>query len=180
MPLEITQALTSIHGRKFGMTRKGGLVTKRDDGVVAFAMVEQTVRVTSAQLLAAFATPIQLLPAPRDPNYAWVVSKWQAYKPAGTAYAGIAAGEDLVLKYTNAAGEQIASVIETTGFLDQATAQSRVAWSTGSTGATAASFTPLNAAVMLHLLTGEIITGNSDLLIRVWFEPVQIVFNTSL
>ena len=43
---------------------------------------------------------------------------------AGTAYAGIAAGEDLSVKYTDESGAEVAQC-ESTGFLDQATRQIR-------------------------------------------------------
>ena len=46
------------------------------------------------------------------------------HKPAGTAYTEVAAGEDLSIKYTDDSGLAVGGC-ETTGFLDQATAQTR-------------------------------------------------------
>lgn len=132
-------------------------------------MIAQTdVTITSAQLLALNATPQTLIAAP-GVGKAIVVEDVQLHKPAGTAYAGIAAGEDLAVKYSNAAGAEVCQ-IETTGFLDQAGAQYRQTRPT-----TTAAFTPVdNAPVVLHLLVGEIITGNSDLKVRIRHRTVDV------
>lgn len=169
--------LTSIKGRRLGLTKESGLlITDPQTSMQTLVGQVRTVRITSAQLLAMFATPISVLAAP-GAGLAHVVERVSIYKPAGTAYAGIAAGEDLVLKYTNAAGAQVSSVIETTGFLDQATAQTRYVWGVASTGATAADITPAaNAAIVAHLLVGEITTGTSDLYVRIWYDTIQTVY----
>lgn len=82
-----------------------------------------TSSVSSAALLAMLATPVGIVPAPGRSS--GVPSKAPpSASPAGTAYAGIAAGEDLAVEYTNQAGAEVGSA-ETTGFLDQATAQTQ-------------------------------------------------------
>lgn len=134
--------------------------------------------ITSAQLKALNATPISVLPAP-GAGYFNQITSWTVIKPAGTAYAGIAAGEDLALKYTNGSGAVAAAVIETTGFLDQATAQTRSANAIGGNvdGATPGDYTPVaNAAVVAQLLVGEITTGNSPLYILVTYNIVPSDF----
>lgn len=169
--------LTSLHGRRFGLNKDGALVINRADNAIETFGLMQATRITSAQLLALNATPRTVVVAP-PAGLAIVPRKVQVYKPAGTAYAGIAAGEDLVLKYTNAAGQQCSSVIEATGFLDQATAQHRMAFLPGTSGATAGDINPVPAsAVVMHLLTGEITTGTSDLFVRVWYDLVDTVFS---
>ena len=127
--------------------------------------------VTSAQLLALNAAPIEIVPAP-GAGRALIFEGELIHKPAGTAYAGIAAGEDLSVKYTDAAGAEVAQC-ETTGFLDQATDQVR--YSRGHTAASVASdITPVaNAALVLHLLVGEITTGDSDLVLEVHYRVVK-------
>lgn len=126
--------------------------------------------ITSAQLLALNATPVVVLAGPTDANKAYVPVAAIWHKPAGTAYAGIAAGEDLVLKYTNASGATLMTV-ETTGFLDQATAQTRYVFAS-----LAVDVNPVaNAAIVANLLTGEITTGTSPLRIRVYYNAIDTV-----
>lgn len=128
------------------------------------------VTISSAQLLALNATPRQILAAP-GAGLANVLIDVVAYKAAGTAYAGIAAGEDLSIKYTDASGLEVAE-IETTGFLDQATAQTRYATAFRAASGIS-SITPVaNAALIMMLLSGEITTGNSALKLRVYYRVV--------
>lgn len=139
-------------------------------------------QITSAQLLALNTTPIQVAAAP-GAGYIIMINKWVAWHGTGTAYAGIAAGEDLALKYTNASGGIAATVIESTGFLDQTTAQVRAA--NVLAGSAAASSTPdeitpaANAAIVLHLLSGNITTGNFALNVQVFYDilPVDLTGN---
>ena len=141
---------------------------RAEDDINAIAMTT-VVALTSAQLLALNATPITVLSAAAS-GYAYRILNVEVYKPAGTAYAGIAAGEDLTLKYTNASGATLAT-IETTGFLDQATAQTRFG------AVTATDITPVAAAaVVAHLLTGEITTGTSDIYLRITYRLVPTTF----
>lgn len=123
------------------------------------------VTVTSAQLLALNATPKQLVAAPGSglmlvPELAILFLDYNS-----TAYDGIAAGEDLTLRYTNASGALVATV-ETDPFLAATADAVRVVWPT-----TAAALIPVaNAALVLHLSTGEIATGNSPLKVRVYYR----------
>lgn len=124
------------------------------------------VTITTAQLLALNATPVELVAAP-GAGKANVLEEATFYKAAGTAYDGIASGEDLSVKYTNGSGAEVAQV-ETTGFLDQATAQVRHA-----KAAVAAVAPVANAALVAHLLVGEIATGDSDLKVRVRYRIID-------
>lgn len=170
--------LTSLHGKKFGISKEGTLVINRDDGHQVQLGQTLVKAITSAQLLALNATPISIIPA-AGAGLAVIPLRALLYKPAGTAYAGIAAGEDLVLKYTDGSGAQCSSVVETTGFLDQTTAQQRVAGMPGATGTTAGDYAPVaNAAVVMQLLSGEITTGNTALYVRVWYDVVRTVFTS--
>lgn len=165
----------------FGITAHNNLVMEYGGAAGARRLIgngRRVTTVTSAQVLALFGTPITVLPAPGS-GIASIIKGVYIYKPAGTAYAGIASGEDLVLKYTNAAGQQVTSVIETTGFLDQTTAQRRYAHPVATTGSTAGDITPVdNAAVVLHLLVGEITTGDSPLYVEVHYDEVRTVFTS--
>ena len=127
------------------------------------------VDITSAQLLALNATPVTLMAAP-GAGLAIVIDRVEAYKAAGTAYDGIASGEDLTLKYTDASGA-VCATIETTGFLDQATAQLRAY------RALTTELVPVaNAAIVAHLLTGEIATGDSDVSLRITYRVIPTTF----
>ena len=144
-----------------------------DDTIIPRRVADRTV--TTAQLLALNATPISVIPAP-GAGYANVLDAVILYLPAGTAYAGIAAGEDLAFKYTDGSGQECFSRVETTGFLDQTTAQMR--YVTGASAAfagvpTDALATPTaNAAIVIQVLTGEITTGTSDLKLRLFYRVI--------
>lgn len=130
------------------------------------------VTIASAEVLALNATPQEIVAAP-GANKALIFEGAIIRKPAGTAYAGIAAGEDLSVKYTDGSGAEVAAC-EATGFLDQATDQVRWIRPHAPDGAGVDSaITPVaNAALVLHLLVGEITTGDSDLTARVFYRVV--------
>lgn len=135
-----------------------------EDGIITV-----DVTLSTAQLLALNATPIQVAAAP-GANKANVVEDVIAYMPYNSAaYAGIASNEDLVLRDTNGSGT-IQATIETTGFLDQTSTQVRVAVKAG-----AITPTP-NAALVAHMTTGEIITGNSPVKLRIRYRIIDTVF----
>lgn len=177
--MALKDILTSIHGRRFGLSALGELILNkapgRDQDQEVFTRTV-TKFITSAQLLALNATPISVVAAPGSGRFIQV-EKWMAYKPAGTAYAGIAIGEDLVLKYTDGSGAQVASPIETTGFLDSTSELTSWAGTKGSAdNATPASALAVaNAAVVVQLLTGEITTGDTGVFIKVWYHEYPMV-----
>lgn len=128
------------------------------------------VTVSSAELLALNATPKTLVAA--VPNAALIFEGAVAYMPYNSvAYNGVAAGEDLSIKYTNGSGAEVAQC-EATGFVDQTTNQLRyIRPQAAATGSSA--ITPVaNAALVLHMLVGEIATGNSVLKLRVYYRIV--------
>lgn len=126
--------------------------------------------VSSAEVLALNATLKTILASP-GASLANVFEAVAIHKPAGTAYAGIAAGEDLSIKYTNTSGLEVAR-IETTGFLDQTTAQTRFARAYAAASAIN-DITPVaDALLALEMLTGEITTGNSALHVRVYYRVI--------
>lgn len=151
----------------------GTIGLKAGDGKLAISRGFKDVKVTSAELLALNATPKQIVAAP-GANKALVFEGAVFYKPAGTAYAGVAVGEDLSVKYTDSSGAELAQC-ETTGFLDQATAQSRYVREQAAASGNSAITPVANAALVLHMLAGEITTGDSDLYVRVYFAIVPTV-----
>lgn len=136
-------------------------------------IVSQEVTITTAQLLALFTTPIELVPAPRTGNALIFEGAILMLDYNSVAYDGIGATEDLAISYTNAAGLEVGE-IETTGFLDQASDQSRycrpAATASGDT-----SFTAVEAAALvIHMLIGNIATGNSPLRVKIYYRVVPI------
>lgn len=133
-------------------------------------IIGRDVLVSSAEVLALNATPKTIVPAP-GANLALVFEGALIHKPAGTAYGGVAAGEDLAVKYTDGAGVEVGEA-ETTGFLDQATAQTRFI-RPHTAASLISSITPVaNAPLVLHMLVGEITTGDSPLHVRVFYRVV--------
>lgn len=141
----------------------------------AAGLIITDVTITSAQVLALNATPITVLAAP-GANLAIIFEGAVIHKPAGTAYAAVAAGEDLAIKYTGAAGLEVGEC-EMTGFADQTTAQTR--WIRPHTAASLVSdITPVaNAVLAAHMLVGEITTGDSDFLLRIYHRIVNTVLS---
>ena len=123
-------------------------------------------------MLALHATPIELVAAP-GAGKALILTGAQLHLDYNSAaYAGIAAGEDLSIEYSG--GAQVAE-IETTGFLDQTADQYRWAYPAANLGATVASVTPVaNVGLDLSLLIGEIITGDSPLIVEVRYRTVTL------
>jgi len=138
------------------------------------SIIYRNVTVTTAQVLALNATPVSLVPAP-GANKALIFEEAMISKAAGTAYGGIAAGEDLAIKYTDASGLDVGQV-EMTGFADSAGAQFRLVKPVVQGTAPVASFTPVaNAALVAHMVVGEITTGTSDFKFRVFYRIVPTV-----
>jgi hypothetical protein len=179
--MAILDILKSIKPDQFGITKDGDLALRQKDmtGLLTERYIggrRRVTRIPTASVLTLFTTPVSVMPA-APAGFAWSLQRVTIHKPAGTAYAGVAAGEDLVIKYTNASGAQVSSVIETTGFLDQATAQTRYAHGPATTGATAGDINPVaGAALVAHLLVGEITTGTSDLYVEVIADLMRVAF----
>lgn len=152
---------TNFDSIEIGNTTNGGYSEEK--------VIKKTI--TAAQVLALNATPVEIVPAPGAGHVIEFVSAFFA-KPAGTAYAGIAAGEDIAIKYTNGSGVQVNTTLEATGFLDQTTAQTR------RTGPIVTEYTPaVNAPLVVQMLTGEVITGNSPLYITCRYRVIKNVGN---
>ena len=114
----------------------------------------RTVTITSLQVLALDTVPFPLTPA-LGADCMQTIFAMTLRKPAGTAYADIAAGDNLVIETTTAVAQE---TIEPTGFLDQATEQS-IAIRAATAVRTGTSF---NLPIQVRLL-GPITTGTSPL-----------------
>lgn len=123
------------------------------------------VTLSSAEVLALNATPITVLAAPAA-GFANIIKRVTATKAAGTAYAGVAVGEDIAIRYTNASGS-IAATLEATGFLDSTSA-------TISHAVGGACLPVAAAAIVAHMTTGEVTTGDSPVKLRIVYETVPV------
>lgn len=132
--------------------------------------------ITSAQLKALHATPVEVLPA-LPAGQAYIIDGCVAEKPAGAAYAAIDVADDILLQYTDGSGDDLLHV-ETTGFLDQTTEEHRYFYpSQLSTNASAVllAIEPVeSAAIVAALNNGEITTGDSDLYLRIYYHVIPM------
>lgn len=126
--------------------------------------------ITSAQVLALNATPITLVAAPGAGKYLEFLGAAIFLDYGGTAYASDA-GEDLVVKWTNAAGAAVSNSIDGTVF--HATADA-LAYARPLNTAADVLVSVVNSALVLHLLVGEWITGNSPLKVRTWYREHKL------
>lgn len=131
------------------------------------------VTIPSASVLTLNATPVTLVAAPGSGKALIFegATMYLAYNSA--AYAGIAVGEDIAIKYTGSAGLQVAGC-ETTGFLDQTSSQLRYVYGfRAAAAATVSDVTPVaNAPLVAHMLLGEVTTGNSPLYVKVFYRVI--------
>jgi hypothetical protein len=143
--------------------RISGSLTLVDGEQMKVAVVE----ISAAAVKTLNATPVTLVQAP-GAGYALIFEGAMAFLDyASAAYDGVAAGEDLSVKYTGAAGLEVGA-LECTGFIDQASDQIRFIPSKAVAG-----FTPVaNAPLVLNMLVGEIATGDSPLKLRVYYRQV--------
>ena len=131
------------------------------------------VSITAAQVKLLNSAPQDLVADPGD-NYCVIFLDALFFLDhGGTDYDGVAAGEDMIISYTDGSGEVVAE-IETDPFMTS----SADAWryctpSAGADGADNAYIVPLpSAALVLSMLTGEIATGNSPLDIAIHYKIV--------
>ncbi len=137
----------------------------------ASPLFQADVTITASQLKALNATPQTLVAAPGAGKILVPTLVQLFLDYATTAYDGIAAGEDLNVRYTNGSGA-LCATIEATGFLD-ATADA-YRWVTPTTAAAVAGVA--NAALVLHMATGEIATGDSPLKVRTFYRVIDAAF----
>lgn len=151
----------------------GTIVLKNTSGVEQFASANAVqsaiVTITTAQVLALNATPQTLVAAPGAGKFLEFVSIHIFYDYNAAAYAGVAAGEDLVVVYTGNGGEEVGRV-ETTGFLDQTSDQHRLSYAAAEKDAVADVIPVDNAVLALQILSAEVITGDSPLICETFYR----------
>lgn len=130
-----------------------------------------TVTVSSAELLALNASPKTLIAAPAAGKALILVAAELWLDFATTKYDGIAAGEDLTIRYTDGSGALLAT-IETDPFLAAEADAFRYVEPT-----TTAAITPVaEAPLVLHLSTGEIAAGDSPLKLRLLYRELTLTW----
>lgn len=134
-------------------------------GVSVSPVLYRDVTIATAAVKTLNGSPVALVPAPGAGFANILVGALLFLDFATTAYDGIAAGEDLSIKYTNGSGVEVAQV-EATGFLDAVADALRFV-----NPLAAAAFAPAaNAALVLHMLTDNIATGDSPLKVRTFYR----------
>jgi hypothetical protein len=123
--------------------------------------------ITSAQLLALYTTPITVIPAP-GAGLTNVLKSIKFSLEAGTAYDGIAAGENIAISYTNASG-QLLMTVETDGFLTLAAGAKTI-----NLPVTNPLLLTSNAAIVIHMLVGNVATGTGDLTLECEYDIVVL------
>lgn len=157
---------------RHALTAGGDLVADALDGVGDLRISDTLI--TTAQVLALNATPIEVVAAPGAGIYNEFVGAVLLLDYNSAAYAGVAAGEDLVFKYTDASGAEISAHIETTGFIDQTNDEVYFVGAKSAQGAVGGVLGVANAAIVLHLLTSEVITGDSPIKIRTIYRQISL------
>ena len=134
----------------------------------AGAQIETAViTVTTAEILALHTTAKTLIAAPGAGIAIIPLSASLFLDYATAAYAAIAAGDDLELRYTTGAGGLLGT-IETTGFLDQTADQHREYIASGTV-------TPTANAPLVLALAGAITTGDSPLKLVVRYRLLTLL-----
>ncbi len=132
---------------------------------VAAGLSKTAITLTSAQILALHTTGITVIAAP-GAGKAVIPRVIEMFYDYGTvAYSGIASGDDFVLRYTDVSGV-IAATIETTGFIDQTTNQTRVVINSGSV-------TPTANAPLVIALAGAVTSG--DGIVKIVIHSYDVV-----
>lgn len=139
----------------------GGGISDSQDAV-------ESVTLTAAQVNLLNTTPVTLVAAPGAGKALMLLDAVLFLDFATTAYAGIAAGEDLNIRYTDGSGALLAT-IETDPFLAATADAVRYVQPT-----TTAAVTPVaNAPLVLYMATGNIATGDSPLKVRVRYRVID-------
>lgn len=126
--------------------------------------------IATAAVKTLYTTPVTLVAAPGAGKALILVGATFFLDYASAGYDSVGASDDLTIKYTNASGDVLATV-ESTGFLNATSDQVRYVHPV-----TTAAITPVaNAALVAHILTGEIYSaaGDSPLKYKVEYKVID-------
>lgn len=126
------------------------------------------VALTNAQLLAIFATPVQIIAAPAAGSSIYIESV-VLYKPASVA-ATIGSATNITLGYT--AGTALTGTQAVTGFLDQTTAQTRLMFQA------ITSITPTAATgITIRLAGADVTTIDTGMIVMVNYKIIPTILS---
>ena len=172
MPKQTIQ--TNVHGRRFGLSKNNELIFNQanvlQEDAILIPKHHVMIELTAAQIQSGNGTPVELVAAPGT-GFSLLVSEVRVSKAAGTAFAGVASGEDIQIEY-GALNIPVVTDIETTGFLDQTTDELRIVRAIDPTlgfDFTAAA----NDNIEYTLLVGDI-TGGSPVVFDVYYELIDL------
>lgn len=143
------------------------------EGGHAGGLIIADATVPAASVLTLNNAAVTLLAAP-GANKAIIFEGAVIHKPAGTAYAAVAADDDLAIRYTNGSG-LVVGECEMTGFADSTSAQTRYIRAYSAASAESQITPVANAVLVAHMLNGEITTGDSDFLFRIYYRVIDTV-----
>jgi hypothetical protein len=168
--------VTPAAGFKLGKAVYGGTGTAGGT-VVARILIneiedvrETVVTLTNAQVKTLYSAPVSVIAAPGAGKFIQIVDVQGKLNYATAGFDAVGTGDDLVLKYTNASGGT-AATLETTGWLD-ATADAY------QLGIAASTVKPVaNAAVVAHILAGEIFTsaGGGSVTLKIKYRVIDAI-----
>lgn len=123
-----------------------------------------SVNISSAQILALFTTPVQVIASQGATNSIEYLGGEFIYKHVATDYT-INGSTNLALQLTNASGATESTTLATTGFIDQATNQLRIVKQV------ATNYTPVaNAPLMLTCATANPTVGDGTLTLKLAYR----------
>lgn len=174
--------LKSLYGRRFGLGPNNEPIFNDEDrkGLAnAQAPVFSIVKgqLSSAQILALNATPIEIIAAP-GAGYAIEIEEVKWFLDYNTTGYTAGAGDDLVLRYTDGTGEVISEPADGADFLD-ATADTLIYCRGMMSGDGQGVLMTANAAVVAHIQTSEITGGDSPINYEVHYRVVPSTLPSS-
>jgi len=172
MPKQTIQ--TNVHGRRFGLSKNNELIFNQanvlQEDAILIPKHHVMIELTALQMRTGFTTPVELVAAP-GAGFVLLVSEVRVSKAAGTAFGGIAAGEDMIIVYS-AGTDPVVTGIETTGFLDATIDELRITRAIDPTlgfDITAEA----NTAIDYELLIADITLG-SPVVFDVYYERIDL------
>ena len=176
------QMQTSLHGHRIGLGPNNELIVNQEKAgglrdAVHLSWSIAKGQLTSAEILALNATPIEVIDAP-GAGYAIIVDHAEFFLDYGTATYADAAGDDLVLTYTDGSGLEVINPIDGADFIGLAA--DAFAYSGGHIQADVQGFIPTaNAAIVAFMKSAEVTTGDSPVNYAIYYRRIPVTLTAS-